>query len=121
MTQPRLLDPGKEKSMEARSLRAAIVIAAAIALTIGQTASQSLAAGRAYPSVRSQDFVVSAPTVELATEICQAAETYRRDLAIEWLGQEIPEWPGICPIRADVSPQLGAGGATSFVFQGRVP
>ena len=71
--------------MEARSVRAAIVIAA----VIGLAADGSLAAGRAYPSKRSQHFVVSAPTAELATEICQAAETYRRDLAIEWLGQQL--------------------------------
>src|SRR5438132_12636709 len=117
MIQPRYLDPGKDESMEARSVRTAIVIAA----VVGLAADRSLAAGRAYPSKRSQHFVVSAPTAELATEICQAAETYRRDLAIEWLGHELPEWQGLCPIRADVSPQLGAGGATSFVFQGGFP
>ena len=97
--------------MEARLLRAALV-AAAICL---------LGAGRPYSSVRSQHFIVSAPTAQLADEICKAAEQYRRELAMEWLGGELPEWQGPCPIKADVAPNLGAGGATSFVFHGGAP
>jgi hypothetical protein len=65
--------------------------------------------------------MVSAPTQQLANEICQAAEQYRRDLAIEWLGRELPPWQELCPIRADVAPGLGAGGATSFVFRSGTP
>ena len=98
--------------MEARILRAA-----AVAL-IGIFAIQSLAAaaGRQHFSVRSEHFIVSAPSRELAEEICQAAETFRHDLAIEWLGQELPPWREPCPIQAHVHPQLGAGGVTSFMF-----
>ncbi len=98
--------------MEARILRAALLIVAAFA---------SLGAGRPYTSVRSQHFIVSAPTPQLAQEICQAAEQLRRDLAIEWLGRELGPWQGPCPIQADVAPGLGAGGATSFVFQNNTP
>jgi hypothetical protein len=98
--------------MEARFLRAALILVAAFL---------SLGAGRPYHSVRSQHFLVSAPTPQLAQEICQAAEQFRRDLAIEWLGHELPEWNVLCPIKADVSPGLGAGGATSFVFQNNTP
>jgi hypothetical protein len=97
--------------MEARLLRVALIVAA-----LG-----SLGAGRPYQSVRSPNFIVSAPSRELAQEICQAAEKFRRELAIEWLGQELPQWQGPCPIRADVAQNLGAGGATSFVFQGGMP
>lgn len=67
-------------------------------------------------SARSQNFIVSAQTRALATEICEAAETYRRDLAIQWLGAELPPWQQPCPIEAQVHPQLGAGGATQFSF-----
>src|SRR5262245_52455092 len=67
-------------------------------------------------SARTQNFMVSAPTQELANEIAQAAEAYRRDLAIEWLGQELPSWEQPCPITAQVDPRHGAGGATSFMF-----
>src|SRR6476646_7623106 len=98
--------------MEARLLRAALVVAVAIL---------SAGAGRPYVSVRSQHFIVSAPTQQRANEICQAAEQYRRDLAIEWLGHELPPWNELCPIKADVAANLGAGGATSFVFRGGTP
>jgi hypothetical protein len=67
-------------------------------------------------SHRTPNFIVTADTPELAIEIGEAAEVYRRDLAIEWLGYELPPWSDICPITAQVSPQLGAGGATSFYF-----
>ena len=56
------------------------------------------------------------PTPELAEEIGKLAEVYRHDLAIEWLGKAMPNWAQPCPIHAQVEPQLGAGGATSFVF-----
>jgi hypothetical protein len=99
--------------MEARTLRAAVAIAAVLALI----SSRPLCG----QSVRSQNFVVSAPTRELANEICQHAERFRRDLAIEWLGKELPPWTTPCPIRANVAQNLGAGGATTFVFRGGAP
>jgi hypothetical protein len=37
-------------------------------------------------------------------------------LSIEWIGQEMPSWSRPCPINVKVSPHLGAGGATTFVF-----
>ncbi len=108
--------------MEARLLRAAL--AAALALLF--CAAGRPVFGQGHPlaygggqSVRSQNFIVTAPSAELAQEICQAAEVYRRDLAIEWLGQELPPWRDICPIRVKLDP--GAGGATSFVFLHGVP
>lgn len=65
---------------------------------------------------KTTNFVVSAPTPQLAKEIGDAAERWRRQLSIEWLGQEMPPWSKTCPINARVAPRLGAGGATSFVF-----
>jgi hypothetical protein len=73
-------------------------------------------------STRTANFIVEAPTPELAEKIAKAAEAYRHDLAIEWLGVAMPNWSRPCPIVAQVAPSLGAGGATSFVFdkiQGR--
>jgi hypothetical protein len=67
-------------------------------------------------SARSQNFIVSAATPALARELCEAAESQRRDLAIEWIGQELPPWQQPCPIEAKIHPQLGAGGATQFSF-----
>jgi hypothetical protein len=67
-------------------------------------------------SSRTANFIIEAPTPELADEIGKQAERYRHDLAIAWLGSPMPNWSRPCPIHADVAPNLGAGGATSFVF-----
>ena len=72
-------------------------------------------------SARTRNFIVTAPTQALADEIAQAAETFRRDLAYEWLERELPPWHRPCPLVAKVNPQLGAGGRTSFMFEQRVP
>lgn len=66
-------------------------------------------------SQRSENFVVSAPNAQLAHEVAQAAEKYRHDLAIEWLGRALPRWGQPCPIEVRVG-RMGAGGATSFMF-----
>jgi hypothetical protein len=65
---------------------------------------------------RTANFIIEAPTEQLARRIGDAAEQYRHDLAIEWVGQPLPRWSRPCPITAQVAPTLGAGGATSFVF-----
>jgi hypothetical protein len=65
---------------------------------------------------KTTNFVVSAPTPQLAKEIGDSAEMWRRNLAMEWLGKELPPWTKPCPINAKVAPGLGAGGATSFIF-----
>jgi hypothetical protein len=65
---------------------------------------------------KTTNFTVSAPTPQLAKEIGDQAEVYRKQLSIEWLGQELPTWSKPCPIHADVAPNKGAGGATSFIF-----
>jgi hypothetical protein len=65
---------------------------------------------------RSANFIVETPDPNLAAQIAQAAEQYRHDLAIEWLGQPMPNWSQPCPMTVSVGPNLGAGGATTFVF-----
>jgi hypothetical protein len=101
--------------MDARLFRAAILLAVVCALGANRpTGSRGMA--MAGNSCRSQHFIVSAPTPAFARQVCDAAEQYRRDLAIEWLGAELPPWQDVCPIYVKVSPQLGAGGATTFTF-----
>jgi hypothetical protein len=75
------------------------------------------AMGASYPTT---NFLVEAPTPQIAQWIGQAAETYRQQKAIEWLGQEMPPWPERCPLHVRVT-MSGPGGATSFAFdRGRV-
>jgi hypothetical protein len=98
--------------MEARfsSVAAKATVLVGIGLVCGCPV-RGLAAG-----YRTANFTVSAPTPQLAKEIGDRAEICRRDLSLAWLEKELPNWSKPCPIRAQVGPRLGAGGATSFVF-----
>jgi hypothetical protein len=71
-------------------------------------------------SFRTQNFLVEAPTYPIAQQVGQYAEQYRREKALQWLGQEMPPWPEPCPLRVTVG-MNGSGGATSFAFdRGRI-
>lgn len=66
---------------------------------------------------RTPNFIVTAPTTEFAQQVGEAAEIYRDELAIEWLGKPLPgNWSSPCPINVQVG-SMGAGGATTFNFQ----
>ncbi len=63
------------------------------------------------------NFVVqNAPSPELAQKFCETAEKCRREMALLWLGRTIPNWSEKCAVRVRMG-QMGAGGATTFVFQ----
>jgi hypothetical protein len=64
---------------------------------------------------RTQNFLVDAPTPAIAEQVGQYAEHYRREKALQWLGQEMPPWPEPCPLKVTVTLN-GSGGATSFAF-----
>lgn len=68
--------------------------------------------GASYPTA---NFVVHAPTPEIAKQVGDWAEYYRRQKAVEWLGQEMAPWPQRCPLHVTVS-MNGPSGATSFNF-----
>src|SRR5205823_4339459 len=73
---------------------------------------------RADAQVRSQNFVVTAPDQQTAQQFAQMAEHYRKQKAMDWLGQEMPPWPHPCPLF--VKPTMGgAGGATKFNYDFR--
>lgn len=97
--------------------------AAALALLVAATADRAAAAPpmqnvsfQRTAGYRTANFIVQAPTQQLAREIGDTAELMRESLAIEWVGKPMPNWSKPCPIKAQVSPNLGAGGATTFVF-----
>jgi hypothetical protein len=65
---------------------------------------------------RSTNFVVDAADPQFAVQLAELAEKLRHDLAIEWLGATIPDWPQACTITVQVGSQLAAGGATTSVY-----
>jgi len=91
------------------TLRRSVIALVAVLATLGQ----SSAAG-----FETQNFSVSAPTADLARRFGEMAEYFRREKAMEWLGQEMPPWPRKCPLKVLVSME-GAGGATTFTFGSR--
>ena len=68
-------------------------------------------------SYRTPNFTVEAPNAQVAKQIGDYAEHYRREKAMLWLGREMPQWPQPCPLRVTVTAG-GSGGATSFAFDG---
>ena len=62
-----------------------------------------------------QNFTIEAPTAEIARQIGERAEHFRREKALQWLGREMPTWGQRCPVKVTVTTG-GAGGATSFAF-----
>ena len=61
------------------------------------------------------NFLVTAATRSMATRVALAAEVHRRELAVRWLGHEMPRWSSPC--RVLVRPgHPRASGATTFSF-----
>lgn len=65
-------------------------------------------------SLRTQNFLITAPSPQLAQAVADAAERYRRDLAIHWLGGPLAPWPTPCPIRVVAGDNLAAQGVTTY-------
>jgi hypothetical protein len=65
-----------------------------------------------YPT---PNFVVHAPTPQIAQQVGQWAEFYRKEKAVLWLGHEMGPWPQRCPLYVQLSME-GPSGATSFNF-----
>lgn len=61
------------------------------------------------------NFEVEAPTAAIAEKVALTAERCREELAVEWLGYQLPTWFKPCKVHVKVG-QVGAGGATTFSF-----
>lgn len=76
-----------------------------------------LSTGATY---RTTNFTVEAPNAQVAQQVGQYAEHYRKEKAELWLGKEMPQWGQPCPLQVTVT-MNGSGGATSFAFdRGRI-
>ncbi len=60
------------------------------------------------------NFLVTAPDPAFAKQVGYEAERFRKELAIQWLDEELPRWSQKCPIKVTLAPH--AGGETSFAF-----
>jgi hypothetical protein len=65
--------------------------------------------------VGTPNFVVAAPSAEVARTVALAAEKHRRDLAKRWFGAVPPDFPEKVAVRVIVAPG-SSGGATTFTF-----
>ena len=72
-------------------------------------------------SYRTENFIVTARTRQLARYVARVSEQLRRDLAVAWLGKELRPWSAPCPIEVHDGSNLGAGGQTSFAFDAGRP
>lgn len=96
------------ESFKIRSSKSLAVAAAAALLLAGdvQAAKYKTPAG---------NFIVTAKDPEVARQVGEYAEHFRRVKALEWLGYELPPWGQSCTIEVRIT-HGGAGGATSFAF-----
>jgi hypothetical protein len=86
------------------------LLGSAVCLTVCIFSQSGLGA-----TFKTANFVVTAPDGETAQKVAKCAEVWREDLALLWLGKELPIWFKPCPIEVKVG-QIGAGGSTTFTF-----
>ena len=64
--------------------------------------------------VQTPNFRVYARSAQLANDIARVAEDCRKQLAIHWIGHELPQWPEQCPIAVNDGPNRPAEGETKY-------
>jgi hypothetical protein len=98
--------------MEAYSNKTVYVTAIGRGVLLAALLLASMGASR-----RSANFIIETDDANFAQQVSAAAEAFRRDLAVSWLGQAMPNWSQPCVMTVQAGPNLGAGGATTFKFQ----
>ena len=63
---------------------------------------------------RTRNFIIQAPSPQLAQAVGEHAERYRTELSNYWLGNQLPNWPHPCPIRVITGPHVAAQGVTTY-------
>lgn len=62
------------------------------------------------------NFVAHAEDSRVAEQVARTAEFFRKRLAQEWTGAELPKWSTPCPIQVTIG-TMGASGSTTFTFE----
>ncbi|MEZ6075980.1 MAG: hypothetical protein R3C56_09995 [Pirellulaceae bacterium] len=104
--------------MDARSFRPMLGAALVLFLLTLDNAASAQFGRRQQFTAHSQNFIVFASTPQWAAQVAEMAELNRRDLAIHWLGSELPPWSERVPIHVQAGADLGAGGETRFSLIG---
>ncbi|MCC9645330.1 hypothetical protein LOC71_23875 [Rhodopirellula sp. JC740] len=104
--------------MEAKNVRqsvsAPIALCKQIGVSCGVFALVAVFALQANAAnYRTRNFIIEAPSAQLAKAVGDAAEKYRDDLASYWTGSKLPPWPTPCPVRV-VAGNLPAQGVTTY-------
>jgi hypothetical protein len=102
--------------MEARQSLSATRAVATPARPLGLLLLLGLLVCSMGASVRTPNFVIQTRDPAMARKFAETAERCRRELAVAWLGREMPNWSAPCIMSVRVGPNLGAGGQTTFVF-----
>lgn len=82
----------------------------------GIVISLLLVRAAAAASFATPNFVAHAPDPQVAEQVARTAEYFRKVLAKEWTGSELPKWAAPCPIQVTIG-TMGASGATTFTFE----
>jgi hypothetical protein len=85
---------------------------------LGLTLALITTSVKADERFQTENFEVSAPTKKLAEQFGKYAEVYRKEKALDWLGEEMPAWKKRCPLVIEITPGR-TGGATTFTFSKR--
>ena len=64
------------------------------------------------------NFRVIAKNAQFANEVARSAEEIRKQLAMHWLGTELPNWPEPCPLVVNDGPTTPASGETKYTLVG---
>ncbi|HVJ67211.1 MAG TPA: hypothetical protein VM510_04460, partial [Caulifigura sp.] len=80
--------------------------ALALVAIVASSASQAVAQQPASPAYRTANFVVNAPTQEIAQKVGDCAEYWREELAIDWLGKKLPNWYKPCEVTVKVGQRI---------------
>lgn len=67
-------------------------------------------------SFATPNFVAHADDPQIAEQVARTAEYFRKILAKEWTGEELPQWATPCPIQVTIG-TMGASGSTTFTFE----
>ena len=99
--------------MDARSVFLMII---ALSAWCSTASAQAFVGPRSV--VQSANFRVYARSAQLASEVVRCAEESRKQLAMHWLGKELPNWPEPCPIVVNDGPKTPASGETKYTLVG---